>query len=108
MGFWSNPLYMQFIHQSHYGHAGGFHTAKPVMAMDQGHIYEMKNGRPDTKAIYAVRDGGKVYATSLHPDGASNHAMFEIKGDKIHTTIAHPAHNPSSHTFVIKPGEMYT
>lgn len=98
---------MQYIHQSHYGHAGGLHTAKPIMAMDKGHIYNMVNGRPDTKALYQVK-GNKLYATALHPNGASNHAMFEIKGDKIHTTINHPAHNPSSHTFVIKPGEMYT
>lgn len=97
---------MQYIHQSHYGHAGGMHTAKPIMAMDNGHVYNMVNGRPDTKALYQVK-GNKLYATALHPDGASPHAMFEIRGDKIHTTAAHPAHNPSSHTFEIRPG-MYT
>lgn len=74
---------------------------KPVMAMDNGHIYNMVNGRPDTKALYVVRDN-KAYATAFHPDGASPHAMFEIRGDKVHTTEYHPAHNPSSHTFEIK------
>lgn len=92
---------MEYIHQTTYGHAGGFHTAKPIMAMDKGHIYEMKNGRPDTKALYAVRDN-KVYATSFHPHGESPHAIFEIKGDKIHTTTFHPNHNPDSHAFEIK------
>jgi hypothetical protein len=98
---------MQYIHQTTYGHAGGFHTAKPIMAIDKGHVYEMKNGRPDTKAVYVVRDN-KLFATQFHPNGASNHALFEIRGDKIHTTVNHPAHNPSSHTFEIKPGTMYT
>ena len=74
--------------------------------MKNGNIYEMKNGTPETKAVYQVR-GDKVYATKLHPDGASPHAMFEIRGDKIHTTAAHPAHNSSRHTFEIKPG-LYT
>ncbi|HUO50709.1 MAG TPA: hypothetical protein VMU25_04075 [Candidatus Paceibacterota bacterium] len=98
---------MQYLHQSVYGHAGGFHTAKPVMAMDHGHIYDIKNGRPDlAKPLYRV-ENGKAFATEFHPNGASPHAMFEIKGDKVHTTQFHPAHNPSSHTFEIKPG-MYT
>ena len=26
---------MQYLHQSHYGHIGGLHTAKPIMAMDE-------------------------------------------------------------------------
>lgn len=80
---------------------GSIHTAKPIMAMDKGHIYEMKNGRPDTKALYTVRDN-KVYTTSFHPHGESPHAIFEIKGDKIHTTTFHPNHNPDSHAFEIK------
>ncbi len=99
---------MQYLHQSTYGHAGGFHTAKPIMAMDKGHIYDMKGGKPDlTKPIYRI-ENNKAYSTSLHPDGPSPHAMFEIRGDKVHTTIDHPAHNPNSHVFEIKPGEMYT
>ncbi|MBM3260931.1 hypothetical protein FJY93_00765 [Candidatus Kaiserbacteria bacterium] len=98
----------QYIHQSHYGHAGGVHTAKPIMAMDKhGNFFDMKDGKPSVLPIYQTR-GGKVFATEYHPSGVSNHAMFEIKGDKIHTTAAHPSHNASSHTFVIKPGEMYT
>lgn len=106
MGFWSSALYtvrmaIQYLHQTTYGHAGGLHTAKPIMAMKDGHIYEMKDGRPDTKAIYQVRDN-KVYATSFHPDGPSQHAMFEIRGDKMHTTAFHPAHNPSMHAFEIR------
>jgi hypothetical protein len=92
---------MQYLHQSTYGHAGGEHSAKPVFALDKGHLYEMKDGRPDTKAIYAVRDN-KIYATEHHPSGPSPHALFEIRGDKVHTTLFHPAHNPSSHTFVIR------
>ncbi len=92
---------MQYLHQSHYGQAGGEHTAKPLFAMSGGHLYEMKDGRPDTKAIYAVR-GNKIYATQHHPSGASPHALFEIKGDKVHTTSFHPAHNPTAHTFTIR------
>jgi 1,2-phenylacetyl-CoA epoxidase PaaB subunit len=92
---------MQFIHQTHYGHVGALHTAKPIMAMDKGHIYEMKNGRPDTHAIYAVRDN-KVYTTSFHPHGESPHAVYEIHGDKIHTTMNHPHHDPNSPAFEIK------
>lgn len=95
---------MQYLHQSQYGHAGGFHTAKPVMAMDKGHIYDMKGGKPDlSKPLYRV-EGGKAFATEYHPGGASPHAMFEIKGDKVHTTSFHPAHNPDMHTFEIRHG----
>jgi len=93
---------MQYLHQSTYGHVGGLHTAKPVMALHQGHIYDIKDGRPDlAKPLYRV-EGNKVFATALHPKGASPHAMFEIHGDKVHTTSFHPAHNPDMHTFVIK------
>jgi hypothetical protein len=95
---------MQYLHQSTYGHAGGFHTAKPIMAMDHGHIYDMKGGRPDlSKPLYRV-ENNKAYATAFHPGGESPHAVFEIKGDKVHTTEYHPAHNPSSHVFEIHPG----
>ncbi|MDR3571950.1 MAG: hypothetical protein P4L81_07255 [Candidatus Pacebacteria bacterium] len=95
---------MQYLHQSTYGHAGGFHTAKPIMAIHDGHMYDMKGGRPDlSKPLYRI-DNGKAYATAFHPDGASPHAMFEIKGDKVHTTQYHPAHNPTSHVFEIHPG----
>ncbi len=95
-------MYMQYIHQATYGHAGGFHTAKPVMAMDKSHIYDIKGGRPDfDKPLYVVRNN-HAYATAFHPQGESPHALFEIKGDKIHTTEFHPAHNPDSHTFEIK------
>lgn len=80
---------------------GALHTAKPVMAMHNNHIYEMKNGRPDIKALYVVRDN-KVYSTSLHPTGESSHAVFEIRDDKIHTTTYHPNHDPNSHAFEIK------
>ncbi len=93
---------MQYLHQSTYGHAGGFHTARPIMAMDKGHIYDIKNGRPDLSApIYAVRDN-KAYATAFHPGGENPHAVFEIRGDKVHTTEHHPAHNPSSHIYELK------
>ncbi|HTR18657.1 MAG TPA: hypothetical protein VMH91_01590 [Candidatus Paceibacterota bacterium] len=93
---------MQYLHQSTYGHAGGLHIAKPIMAMDKGHIYDIKDGRPDlSKPLYRVQEG-KAYATEHHPSGPSVHAMFEIKGDKVHTTQFHPAHNPSSHVFEIK------
>ncbi len=95
---------MQYLHQSTYGHAGGFHTAKPIMAMGNGHIYDIKNGRPDlNKPLYRV-ENGKAFATSFHPQGESPHAMFEIKGDKVHTTEFHPNHNPASHVFEIHPG----
>ena len=80
---------------------GGFHTAKPVMAMDKGRMYNMVNGRPETKAIYEIRNN-KAFATAHHPDGVNPHAVFEIRGDKIHTTEHHPNHNPNSHTFEIR------
>ena len=86
---------MEYLHQSTYGHAGGFHTAKPIMAMDRakGHIYDIKDGKVDTtKAIFAIR-GGKVYQTEHHPGGASPHAMFHVDGDKLHTTVNHPYHS---------------
>jgi hypothetical protein len=93
---------MQYFHQSQYGHIGGEHTMKPLLAMDKGHVYNMLDGRPDVgRPIYAVRDN-KLFATAFHPDGVSNHALFEIKGDKVHTTSFHPAHNPDSHAFVIR------
>lgn len=93
---------MQYLHQSHYGHAGGIHTAKPIMAMDKGHIYDIKGGRPDmTKPLYVVR-GNHAFATEHHPSGVSPHALFEIRGDKVHTTMHHPQHNPDHHTFEIK------
>ena len=92
---------MQYLHQSRYGHAGEEHTAKPILALSGSHVYEMKDGRPDTKALYVVRDN-KVYATEHHPGGASQHAMFEIRGDKVHTTGFHPAHDPTTHAFVIR------
>jgi hypothetical protein len=95
---------MQYLHQSTYGHAGGFHTARPIMAMDHSHIYDMKGGKPDlAKPLYRL-EGGKAYATEFHPGGASQHAVFEIKGDKVHTTEFHPNHNASSHVFEIHPG----
>ncbi len=98
---------MQYLHQSTYGHAGGFHTAKPIMAMDKSHIYDIKNGKVDLSApLYRV-ENNKVFSTEFHPAGASPHAIFEIKGDKVHTTEFHPAHDPGSHAFEIKPG-MYT
>ncbi len=95
---------MEYIHQSTYGHAGGFHTAKPIMAMDRarGAIYDMKGGRPDTsKPLYNIRDN-HAFATSFHPGGASQHSVFEIRGDKIHTTVNHPNHNPTTHTFEVR------
>lgn len=93
---------MQYLHQSRYGHAGGIHTAKPIMAMDKGHIYDIKGGRPDmTKPLYVVRDN-RAFATEHHPSGPTPHALFEIRGDKVHTTMHHPQHNPDHHTFEIK------
>ncbi len=95
---------MEYLHQSTYGHAGGTHTARPIMAMDRskGHVYDIKGGRPDiTKPIYVIR-GEHAYSTEHHPGGESPHAMFEIRGDKIHTTPFHPSHNPTSHMFVLK------
>ncbi len=74
---------------------GGFHTAKPIMAMDRqkGHIYDIKNGVVDTsKPIFKVHGNG-VYQTDHHPNGASPHAMFHIEGDKLQTTVNHPYHS---------------
>ncbi len=93
---------VQYLHQSTYGHAGGFHTARPIMAMDKGHICDIKGGRPDlNRPVYALR-GNHAYATAHHPMGESPHAMFEIRGDKLHTTAHHPSHNPVSHAFNIR------
>ncbi len=86
---------MEYLHQSAYGHAGGFHTAKPIMAMDRakGHIYDIKNGKVDTaKPIFAIR-GSKAYATEYHPGGKNPNAMFNVKGDSLHTTQFHPGHS---------------
>ena len=93
---------MQYLHQSRYGQIGGIHTAKPIMAMDKGHIYDIKGGRPDTtKPLYAIRDN-MAYATEHHPDGISPHAVFEIRGDKVHTTAHHPSHDSANHVFEIR------
>jgi hypothetical protein len=92
---------MQYIHQTHYGHMGEVHTARPIMAIQNNHVYEMKNGRPDTRALYQIREN-KLFATHLHPNGESPHALFEIRGDKIHTTINHPNHYADGHSFEIK------
>lgn len=93
---------MQFLHQTRYGHVGEMHTAKPIMAMSGGHIYDIKDGRPDlAKPLYKIT-GNQVYATQFHPAGASNHAIFEIRGDKVHTTAHHIAHDPTKPAFEIK------
>ena len=93
---------MQYLHQSHYGHIGEFRTARPIMAMDKGHIYDIKGGHADmTKPLYVVRDN-RAYATEHHPGGTSPHALFEIRGDKVHTTEHHPAHDPKQHTYEIR------
>ena len=93
---------MQYLHQSTYGHMGQLHTAKPIMALDKGHIYNIKNGRPDLdKPLFVVRND-HAYTTAFHPSGETSHAMFVIKGDKVHTTEYHPAHNPIAHTYEIK------
>jgi hypothetical protein len=93
---------MQLIHQSLYGHAGGVHTARPVMALSGGHVYGLKDGRPDlSKPIFRVT-GNHMYATSFHPDGRSPHALYEIRGDKVHTTAHHPSHDPDKHVFEIR------
>lgn len=95
---------MQYLHQASYGHAGGFHTAKPIMAMDKGHIYDFHDGKVDlSRPLYRV-ENGKAFATAFHPQGASLHAMFEIKGDKVHTTEYHPNHDPASHVFELRQG----
>ena len=92
---------MQYLHQARYGHIGGLHTAKPIMAMDKNHIYDIKNGRPDTtKPLYQVLNN-RAYATEHHPGGPTPHALFEIRGDKVHTTEFHPAHDPNRHVFEI-------
>ena len=91
---------MEYIHQSTYGHTGGFHTMKPIFAKSGDHIYEMKGGRPDSKPIYNIL-GNKVYATSFHPNGASSRASFEIHGNLIKTTTHHPGHD-SMRTLSIK------
>lgn len=92
---------MQYLHQSHYGHAGSMHTAKPVLAMRGAGIYDIKEGRIAENPIYRV-NGGKVFKTEHHPDGASPHAMFEIRGDKVHTTPNHPAHDATQHAFDLR------
>ncbi len=95
---------MEYLHQSTYGHAGGYHTARLVMAIDRskGHVYDLKGSRPDlTKPIYVIR-GDHSYSTEHHPAGESPHAMFEIRGDKVHTTAFHPQHNSVAHIFEVR------
>jgi hypothetical protein len=93
---------MQYLHQSTYGHAGGVHTARPIMAMDKGHIYDIKGGQADlSKPLYRLHEN-RAYATDHHPGGSSLHAAFEIRGDKVHTTEHHPHHDPDKHTFEIR------
>jgi hypothetical protein len=86
---------MEYIHQSTYGHAGSFHTAKPIMALDRdkGHIYDIKNGKVDLSKPIFKMNGDKVYSTEHHPNGASAHAMFHLEGDTLKTTINHPSHS---------------
>jgi hypothetical protein len=95
---------MEYLHQSTYGHMGRFHTMKPVMAIHNGHIYDVQSGKVDfAKPIYRVSQG-MAYATEHHPGGVSPHATFEIRGDKVFTTPNHPLHTPDMHMFQIKPG----
>ena len=93
----------QYLHQSTYGNAGGVHTAKPMFVMKNQGIYRSEyhpEGKSET-ALYNVR-GNHVFASGAHPNGPSLHAVYEIKGDKMHTTMHHPEHNPSSHSFELR------
>ena len=93
---------MQYVHQAHYGNAGGIHTAKPMYAIQGNAVYgtQYNTKVPVGKALYEVR-GNKWYATEHHPDGPSAHALYEVQGDKVHTTSFHPAHDATTHAFEI-------
>ena len=96
----------QYVHQAHYGNAGGLHTAKPQFTVHGNTVYgsQYNTSVPAGKAIFEIHDN-KWYATEYHPGGKSAHALYETRGDKIHTTTFHPEHNPSEHVFELSTHE---
>ena len=97
----------QYMHNATYGHAGGVHTMRPQFVMKGNKVFKSEyhpdvraNADEGNKAILMKREN-KLYATHDHPDGASPHALYEIRGDKIHTTMNHPQHNADGHVFVL-------
>lgn len=92
----------QYVHQAHYGHAGGAHTLKPQFTIHNNEVFATRynTSMPAAKPVFHVREG-KWYATNFHPGGKSEHALYETRGDKVHTTTFHPEHDPSQHAFEI-------
>ena len=103
---------MQYLHNARYGNPGGMHTARPQFVMKAGQIFKSEyhpdvqaNREEGLKAQYTVRDN-KAYQTSYHPGGESPHAVFEIKGDAVHTTLHHHDHDPAKPLFRIGGEKM--
>lgn len=82
---------------------------KPQFVMKGSHVFKSEyhpdvraNAAEGTKALY-VKRGEKLYASESHPDAGSPHALYEIKGDRIHTTMHHPQHVADRHVFELGP-----
>ncbi len=84
---------------------GGIHTAKPQFIMSGKNVFATAHNADFVKGKASIQNpvftvaGDKMYKTAFHPSGASPHAMYEIRGDKIHTTLQNPLHNPTTHVF---------
>jgi len=103
----SGPGQHQFLHTAKYGHAGEYHTMRPQFVKKGEAVFKSMyhpdvraNAEEGEKAIL-IQKGDKLYATHNHELGAQPHALYEIRGDKIHTTMDHPQHDPSGHVFVL-------
>ena len=100
------------MHNARYGNPGGVHTMRPQFVMKGEKVFKSEyhpdvraNSEEGTKAILMKR-GNKLYATGDHSMGESPHAMYEIRGDKIHTTMNHPQHNADGHVFELGPAKI--
>jgi hypothetical protein len=93
---------IQYIHQAVYGNIGN-HSLEPQYMVKGNEVYATQYNKdmPHDKPLYHVRDG-KWYQSQFHPGGQSAHAFYETKGDRIHTTLLHPEHNPLQHVFEMR------
>jgi hypothetical protein len=99
----------QYMHNAKYGNPGGFHTMRPQFVMKGEQVFKSEyhpdvraNAEEGTKAVLTKR-GDKLFAAGQHADGSAPHALYEIRGDKIHTTSHHPNHVHDSHVFELGP-----
>ena len=92
-----------------YGHAGGEHTMRPQFALRNNAVYATPYNHDmhalgsglGGKPLFRVKDD-KWFRTEFHPEGRSEHALYEMRGDNIHTTSFHPQHDPARPVFHIK------